>query len=116
MTAARQLGLFSEPPTTLSVVASPVRRDAALAQHERRYAREIDAATKAAHALADRGEIVTMPRVCAEMRSRGDGYLLANTDTRWLGAVLLDSTGWRNTEKYLREGSKARPVPVWVRK
>lgn len=114
MTTARQLGLF-DPSSPLALKSAPVRRDQALEQHERRYAREIAAATAAAHALADRGEIVTGPRIAEEMRRRGDGHWLVG-DTRWLGSVCRPEKGWTNTGRYIPDGSKGRPCPIWVRR
>lgn len=109
MSAAKQLNWLDMPEPTPAA-----ERDATLERHESKHAGAIVAATEAALALHARGERVTAPEVFAEMRRRGDGYLLTG-ETRWMGAVLLPSKGWTNTGIYVRIGSKARPVPVWRR-
>ena len=112
MTAAKQMSFFDAPTQPATPAAL---RDATLERHESKHARAIEAATAAALALCARNGQVTAPEIPEEMRRRGDGWLLVG-DTRFLGAVLLPSKGWRNTERYVRTGSRARPVPVWVRR
>lgn len=87
-------------------------RDAALAAHLARRADLIALATGVALELAARDGVTCAPRVLAELRAR-IGTL--GSDTRWMGAVLLPSRGWRNTGVYVREGSRARAVPLWCR-
>jgi hypothetical protein len=88
-------------------------RDDVLAQHAENRERLISIADAVALEIATRDGEVCMPRVLAEMRRRGHGWLLESVDPRWSGAVLLPSRGWERTGAIVREGSRARPVPLW---
>jgi len=93
--------------------APAAARDATLAALAERRAVLVQHATRVALELCARDGCVTAPRVLAEMRRRGLHDEAA--DARYLGAVLLPSKGWRRTGELVGEGSKCRPVPVWVR-
>jgi hypothetical protein len=109
-----QLGLFDARAPVAPATTPAQSRDETLCAHDANHAPKIAAATEAALALFARNGQVTAPEIPAEMRARGDGWMLVG-DTRWMGAVLLPSRGWRNSERFVRTGSKGRPVPVWVR-
>ena len=88
-------------------------RDRALDLHVQRRRYLIALADLAAHGLADRDGATCMPRVLRRLRELGHGDALDAVDPRWSGAVLLPSRGWERTGESAREGSRARPVPMW---
>lgn len=75
----------------------------------------IEAATAIARELTAADGSVCMPRIIRAMRAHGYGPALDLVDPRWSGAVLLPSRGWERTGEIVREGSRARPVPMWKR-
>jgi hypothetical protein len=90
-------------------------RDRILDIHAQRRRYLIALADIVAHKLAANEGAVCMPRVIRELRANGHGAELDAVDPRWTGAVLLPSRGWERTGEIVREGSRARPVPMWRR-
>jgi hypothetical protein len=83
--------------------------------HAKHRAALISVADRIARELAANGP-VCMPRVLRAMREQGYAAMLEGVDPRWTGAVLLPSRGWQRTGELVREGSRARPVPMWRRR
>jgi hypothetical protein len=90
-------------------------RDRVLGYLAARRAVLIHAADRIALELAARDGSVCMPRILRALREHGYGDDLDDVDPRWTGAVLLPSRGWERTGEIVREGSRARPVPMWRR-
>ncbi len=115
-----QLDMFNRPrraaPKPEPAPAPEAVRDGVLAQHAEERAEMIEVADQIAAELASRDGSVCMPRILAAMRARGYGDKLDVLDPRWTGAVLLPTRGWERTGEIAREGSRARPVPMWRRK
>jgi hypothetical protein len=107
-------------PTLFDLPASPFpptpaeQRDAVLADLEAKRRAFVETAQRVAHELYEKRGGVTSPEVLDAMRMRHPD-LLRGVDPRTMGAVLLPSKGWVRTDEIRRTGSKARPVPVWVR-
>jgi hypothetical protein len=90
-------------------------RDRVLDHLSKTRAYLIAAASNIARELAAMDGSTCMPRVLRAMRAHGMGDALDAVDPRWSGAVLLPSRGWERTGEIAREGSRARPVPMWRR-
>jgi hypothetical protein len=88
-------------------------RDKVLDIHAQYRAELIEVATGIARELSAASGATCMPRVLRALRERGYGDKLDAVDPRWSGAVLLPSRGWERTGEITREGSRARPVPMW---
>jgi hypothetical protein len=116
-----QLDMFNrrrppQKPAQEPSLAPEDARDAVLAQHAEERAELIEVADQIAAELSARDGAVCMPRILAALRARGYGAKLDVLDPRWTGAVLLPTRGWERTGEIAREGSRARPVPMWRRK
>ncbi len=121
---AAQLWIFDDligprPEPARLVAASPPptmeqERDAALRRHDERHALLLEHARRIAHELAARDGATCGPRVQRAMRERG--YDDGSADQRYLGGCCLPSLGWERTGETVREGSRARPVPMWRRR
>lgn len=90
-----------------------LQRDWVMELHEANRPGLIAAATQIARELCARDGSTCMPRVLRVMRARGWAAIMSTLDPRWSGAVLLPSRGWERTGEIVREGSRARPVPMW---
>lgn len=83
--------------------------------YERARTRAIGAARAVAVDLAAaRPEGITASDVLAEVRRLHPGLLVQCPDTRFMGAVLLPSRGWRKVGERA-SGHHARKQPIWIR-
>lgn len=94
-------------------MSARVQRDWLIDLHAKHRTSLIAAADHVARELCARDGSTCMPRVLASLKRRGWAQIMASLDPRWSGAVLLPSRGWERTGEIVREGSNARPVPMW---
>ena len=109
----QQLDMFGAPARTVPARTPAQQRDEVLAALATKRAEAVRLGIETARALCRTyPDGITAADVQRAMQER-HAAVVAGLDPRWLGAVLLPSTGFVRTGELRRTGSRCRPQPAW---